>query len=79
MDIFKIFTIASRRCSQLEVYGNLKKGAEFFRHFFKTRFCGSPTYQLSKCLTNVLKPLTDNVNINYSVLGTLLVPLKQYR
>ena len=48
------------------------------RHF-KTHFYGSPTYQLSKYLTNVLKPLTDNLDINYSLLGTLLAPLREYR
>ena len=44
-------------------------------------FCGSPTYQLSKYLTNVLKPLADESrhNSNYSLLRTSLAPLRQYR
>ena len=40
-------------------------------------FCGSPTYQLSKYLTNVLKPLTDESR--HRELRTLLTPLRQYR
>ena len=36
------------------------RGLPFTLNKKKVSFCGSPTYQLSKHVTNILKPLTDN-------------------
>ena len=48
MGILKIITITSRRCSLLDFYADLKKGAEFFKTLFLRHVSMGP--RLTNCL-----------------------------